>query len=377
MRKILSLMAIAAMVLTMAGVMTSCEGNDPEQDDFQFTVKTLSNKAHVVVKATQTGEYFFFGMAEKSTIDNAGGVQKYVEGIMKASKFDALLESGAIVKNTVDDVFPTNAESICRAYACYVEKGVDGYAKIVGNIAYKTFTTLPAYTLNGEFTVNENGKKVCFRTSNLQLDNDGDHLYSYDQYTCYGNFGDNTSNPRDLFEWAKTERDEAAEVLTADEWWYLFRERPNAEKLFSYATISINKKYIHGLILLPDNWQAPDGISFKTGFDMGVLWDEDSKRYKNPDPYFDGFSKNDFRNSSAWEKVECSGAVFLPVAGYGENDRTYLTNSCGYYWSSTADPEDANRAFAFCFGREDLSVNLLTSSKLKAFGFCIRPVVVK
>ena len=48
-------------------------------------------------------------------------------------------------------------------------------------------------------------------------------------------------------------------TLTSTEWEYIRAKRPNASKLIGVGSIN----GIHGLILLPDGWIAPDGITFK------------------------------------------------------------------------------------------------------------------
>ncbi|MBQ3672922.1 MAG: hypothetical protein II928_00430, partial [Paludibacteraceae bacterium] len=47
-------------------------------------------------------------------------------------------------------------------------------------------------------------------------------------------------------------------TLTAAEWEYLFRGRTNAEQLFSLGTVN----GMGGCIILPDDWTAPEGITF-------------------------------------------------------------------------------------------------------------------
>ena len=51
-------------------------------------------------------------------------------------------------------------------------------------------------------------------------------------------------------------------TLTSAEWEYLRASRANAAQLIGVASVNGS----HGLILLPDNWVAPEGITFKSGF---------------------------------------------------------------------------------------------------------------
>ena len=107
-------------------------------------------------------------------------------------------------------------------------------------------------------------------------------------------------------------------TLTYDEWYYLRYERPNYDELIGVAQVN----GINGLILLPDGWTCPSGVTFKSGFheDYGIEYYADYQTF----------------SALEWAKLEASGAVFFPAAGfrYCGGDVDYL-GSDGYYWSST------------------------------------------
>ena len=100
--------------------------------------------------------------------------------------------------------------------------------------------------------------------------------------------------------------------LTGAEWYYLLKTRPSAQNLHSRATVCDK----HGLILLPDNFILPEGVSWSTQ-------DED-------------WTTNVY-NADNWVLMENSGAVFLPAAGYRYDGYTgtYEVESHGRYWSSS------------------------------------------
>ena len=106
-------------------------------------------------------------------------------------------------------------------------------------------------------------------------------------------------------------------TLTYDEWYYLRCERPNYDKLIGVAQVN----GVNGLILLPDGWTCPSGVTFKFGFDD----DWCTECYGN----YQTFS------TSGWSKLESSGAVFFPAAGsrYGSDVRDVQDD--GIYWSAT------------------------------------------
>lgn len=97
---------------------------------------------------------------------------------------------------------------------------------------------------------------------------------------------------------------------TITEWEYLLVSRPNYSEKRGTATVN----GVKGLILLPDDWMLPDGITF-TG----------------------GLENNNFRNckytAEEWEKMEANGAVFLPLAGYRRGISVIRNN--GQYFSAS------------------------------------------
>ena len=99
-------------------------------------------------------------------------------------------------------------------------------------------------------------------------------------------------------------------TLSAGEWHYLFYSRTNASSLYGFATVNGTI----GLILLPDSWSLPSGLTFNAG----------TAAYTN-----------NVYSTTQWSKMESAGAVFLPAAGDRSGTSVYSVQSCGYYWSST------------------------------------------
>ena len=113
-------------------------------------------------------------------------------------------------------------------------------------------------------------------------------------------------------------------TLTDDEWYYLINSRANALSKRGVATVN----NVNGLILLPDNWTLPNGITFTSG----VTNQEDSEYYKAVNNY----------SYEDWSKMEANGAVFLPAAGERWNNNitglyVYAAGWYGRYWSSSTN----------------------------------------
>lgn len=99
-------------------------------------------------------------------------------------------------------------------------------------------------------------------------------------------------------------------TLTKDEWGYIFETRTNASSLYGFATVSDVK----GLILLPDSWSLPIGLTFIA----------DTAAFTN-----------NVYTATQWTRMQSAGAVFLPAAD--ERSGTSVDNyGVGNYWSSTS-----------------------------------------
>ncbi|MEE1174487.1 MAG: hypothetical protein U0K53_03325 [Paludibacteraceae bacterium] len=118
-------------------------------------------------------------------------------------------------------------------------------------------------------------------------------------------------------------------ILTEEEWDYLIDERPNYDKLIGVAQVN----GVNGLILLPDSWTCPSGVTFKPGLDDNYC----TECYGN----YQTISASD------WAKLESFGAVFFPAAGFSDCDGDVFTvGSYGMYWSSMTYGSDG----AICLG---------------------------
>jgi hypothetical protein len=118
-------------------------------------------------------------------------------------------------------------------------------------------------------------------------------------------------------------------TMTKDEWEYLVFNRDNASSLHGVAQIDGK----NGLIMLPDNWKCPEGITFKAGFhaDWGA---EHYGQYQT-------FS------AEQWSKLEEAGAIFISAAGMRRwgDPPTEIHRYCRY-WSATKNG-DSNAYYQF------------------------------
>ena len=101
-------------------------------------------------------------------------------------------------------------------------------------------------------------------------------------------------------------------TLDYGEWHYILFGRPNAKALRSQATIP----NLHGYILLPDDWETPEGLTFV--------------------PRANNWETNTY-TVAQWRQMEQAGAVFLPASGQRRGVALGYGNTHGYYWTSSAN----------------------------------------
>ena len=106
-------------------------------------------------------------------------------------------------------------------------------------------------------------------------------------------------------------------TLTDDEWEYVVFKRPNASSLCGVAQVN----GVNGLILLPDNWTCPAGVTFKSGFHSS-----DGTEY---------YAAYQTITAEQWSKLESASAVFLPAAGSRYGSSVGYVQDRGLYWSAT------------------------------------------
>ena len=219
--------------------------------------------------------------------------------------------------------------------------------------AIKDFTTLEVPVVKNErFSVSET-KQVRFSRGNLQY-TQSTQTWSFAEHQ-YDMLGESNMNWRtladkiDLFGWSGNtataqwgistssddmdysgsfadwgnninDGDTLWRTLTRDEWDYLRNTRTNADNLVGIARINLNDgKYVDGLVLLPDDWIRPTGITFKSGFIEA----------------FQDYAVHQKFALSEWQKMEATGAVFLPASGYRLSWGVQMVDG-GYYWSATS-----------------------------------------
>ena len=232
------------------------------------------------------------------------------------------------------------------------------------------------------FSIDNVSTKVIFSKGNLQYQPStntwrfAEHQYDLIEYSDYSNISSGYTGWIDLFGWGtgnnptdtsmdgenyKTYVDWGSNTIDMDapntwfllrssNWRYILYVRPNADKLFGCATID----GIHGLVLLPDNWEKPSKVSFTPSTELGLIYDTEiwnSNRYFNVNG--GNFNHNNY-TISEWQIMEASGAVFLPAVGHRKGVSWYNYNYSGSYWTAESST-DTTSSDCINFGPQDVS----------------------
>ena len=122
-------------------------------------------------------------------------------------------------------------------------------------------------------------------------------------------------------------------TLTMKEWQFLMGVTADTNRINKWGTATVVGTH-HGLVLLPDVWECPEGLSF------------------NPGAH--GWNNNVY-SGEQWSKMESAGAIFLPAGGCRYGNGVDNEGEAGYYWSSTHF--DAERSYCMKLSADDMDAD--------------------
>lgn len=240
--------------------------------------------------------------------------------------------------------------------------------------------TYPTGAVNSTFTVNDHGGQVCFAHGNLQYQaSTGTWRFAPNQYDHIGDNNAYASSSYsgwiDLFCWGTSGWDSGAQeyqpysgstdyssyytggsystdltgayadadwayhnpisnggnqarlwrCLTHEEYIYMMENRANASEKYGYACVNGT----NGLVILPDRWVLPSGLSFT--------------------PQASSWYSNSY-SAEQWTQMESAGAIFLPTTGTRQGTSVFYVDGLGDYWSSTANDYETGCSMSFFNG---------------------------
>ena len=235
-----------------------------------------------------------------------------------------------------------------------------------GNLQYKASINWLAFADN-QYDMVGKGNKYISSTYDGWIDLFGWGTSGYNDKRPYmklmsgSNYGDGTNDLTGTnYDWGVYATiinggGKAWKTLTADEWTYLLQMRDGAADKLGDATVVGTK----GLVLLPDVWQQPEGVSFTAAAEDWPI--------------------NTY-TAEQWAKMEAAGAVFLPASGYRVNGvngtaiRGLGDFSMGYYWTASASGTDKASCLNFREMQEGEIPARRVTTDYRSYGFAVRLV---
>jgi len=232
------------------------------------------------------------------------------------------------------------------------------------------------YKVRDAFSVSDT-KQVYFAKGNLQYHcKNKEWRFAPNQYDCIGednaNIADDYDGYIDLFGWGTgdnptltAEPDELYadftewgvnieggnvwRSLTSAEWDYLIFGREKERERYGVAQVA----GVNGLVLLPDYFVLPEGLSFNKGT---------AHNMEKVKPY----DEHNIISAADWQKMESAGAVFLPAAGYRLWKQIFWVQYDGRYWASDS------RSGLWFYAQSVYGGRFTTAPYAKYCGFSVR-----
>ena len=238
--------------------------------------------------------------------------------------------------------------------------------------------------LSSVFSVSST-KKVKFSKGNLRYASGTWSFFNnqYDYYTSYSadawdhfgwstsatTYGMNTSTDKSTYSGNFVDWGSNSDLQTAlGTGWFTLSK---AESTFLFNTRSAstvggtsNGRYakakvngVWGVILFPDTYTHPDGVTAPVGVNAGDATGWDGNNYSFAD----------------WTKMESAGCVFLPAAGYRDGTSAVSPGIFGAYWSATSSGKASDySAYDFVYYYSGYLDPAFTNTR--NLGFCVRLV---
>ena len=175
--------------------------------------------------------------------------------------------------------------------------------------------------LFGWGTSGYNHNNNCYQPWSTSTDNAKYYAYGHPDWNLYDSEGNADWGYNSISHGGNQEQS-GWRTLKKSEWVYVFANRTNAQQKLSQGTVVD----VPGLILLPDDWSLPAGLTFV--------------------PKAGNWTTNTYTQDQ-WELMEAHGAVFLPAAGCRTGTSVEKVGTHGYYWSSSLS--DVTTAYVMTF----------------------------
>ena len=288
----------------------------------EYTAQTDGTIYLAVANGTAIASNLFYGV---KTVTNDGG--KVVKNIDRSAK-----KSNDVEENSLKGEFSVSStRKVAFSKGNLRATTSDNCVTWTFCIATNQFDYIGNATannkVNGNGTVSENGTVDLFGWVGAPSPWTGAAQYGVSSSTTINStetYGDGTSASLKS-DWGTLIGDgKTWRTLTTEEWQYLLGTSEDRNDKNGLGTITVEgDQQIFGLIILPDGYTDPEGVSQK----------------------FVSGTANTTYSASDWSAMETAGAVFLPAAGNRYGSSVDAAGSHGCYWSSSAWAAYARRMY--------------------------------
>lgn len=318
--------------------------------------------------------YNFIGINHYNTDGTAlrfsqGDIRVYINGSSNYTTHTEFKKKGTLISGNLYE-FDLNTILGTTDAKCYVNYYQFHFLSENCSIYVTSNQSEPEGKINGVFSISKN-KKIRFSPGNLQYQAStgtwrfAEHQWDYvgdantgtvyeDGVKCNnenisstysgwvdlfgfstttGNYGVSSSTYNSLYtgtfvDWGTLFSNEWY-TLNVDEWNYLLNTRANASSKRGVARVNGT----NGVVLLPDEWQLPTGLTFNSGTasNYGAAY------YQTINDY----------SIEEWILMENAGAVFLPAGSRREGTTVDSYWGFGLYWTASAISDSKSRVFCF------------------------------
>lgn len=362
-----------ATIVTLTVSVSSKNGKVWIGEDKGMTSGQFEAGQQVVIHAAPNNEFIFLGWND----NNKETDRTITVGMIDDAYFASFIPTGALPSLfTVD----SNGKQVCFSKGNLQFHTTDKIWQFAENqydiaeTSHNNFNVSPDYVENsgkwielfGWGTSGYNHGAKCYQPwSGATLNPEPENYYAY------GNLEKNLYDDSGMADWGYNPISNGGNIenlgwraLSQSQWDYLFNGRTDASLKWGLATV----EGVHGMILLPDEFTDP-----KTN----------QSTYSTDGSFVSGNANQDWNTNSYsgtnWQAMQNAGAVLLPAAGSRHTNAINAVGANGYYWSSSTYVPTSSASWeqdcSFAIDFYDAKKTITTAQKSKDYGHSVRLVM--
>ena len=306
--------------------------------DYTNGTITGETKGYINLGTANNGKYVALipSVSTETTLkfdsNSKWGALKFMRGIQAGRYYSnsgaaLTVTAGALLEGTIPGLFSVSATKMVRFSKGnlqynngtwnFHENQYDRCFTADGDVS-SNYTSEGTFDLFGWGTSGYNHGATNYQPWNTGFNNNSlYYAYGEQTYNLYDQSGQADWGYNAISNSGNTENS-GWRTPTNAEWGYVFNTRTNFAAKWGHGNVN----GVNGMILLPDEWTLPGGLTFTSG----------------------NSSWANVYNSGQWAQMEANGALFLPAAGFCEFS-LMNAGSAGNYWSSSYNSSNAHNVY--------------------------------